>query len=76
MSKNIRGQGGTPRLDFFLISEELMSLVNKVEIKPGYRTDHSSVELELKLSDFTCGKGFWKFNNSLLYDKDFVEKVK
>ena len=53
-----------------------MSLVNKVEIKPGYRTDHSSVELELKLSDFTCGKGFWKFNNSLLYDKDFVEKVK
>ena len=64
------------RLDFSLISEELMSLVNKVEIKPGYRTDHSSVELELKLFDFTCGKVFWKSNNSLLYDKDFVEKVK
>ena len=46
-----------------------MSLVNKVEIKPGYRTDHSSVELKLKLSDFNCGRGFWKFNNSLLYDK-------
>ena len=28
-----------------------MALVNKVEIKPVYRTDHSSVELELKLSD-------------------------
>ena len=50
--------------------------MNNVQIKPSYRTDHSSVELELKLSDFKRGKGFWKMNNSLLKDKEYVNKVK
>ena len=49
------------RLDFFLISNELLSLVENICIKPGYRTDHSIVILELRLSNFNKGKGFWKF---------------
>ena len=54
-----------------------MSLVNKVEIKPGYRTDLlNSIELALKFPDYIFGRGFWKFHNSLLYDKVFVENVK
>ena len=64
------------RLDFFLISNELMSLVNSVQILPGYRTDHSYIELELKISDFDKGPGFWRFNNSLLKEKDYVDLVK
>ncbi len=33
------------RLDFFLISEEIMTLVEKVNINPGYRTDgRTSIE--------------------------------
>lgn len=64
------------RLDFFLISEELMALTEKVEINPGYRTDHCIIQLELRLTNFTKGKGFWKFNNSLLRDKTYIEKVK
>ena len=45
-------------------------MVNNVNINPGYRTDHSSVEL-LKLdSDFTTGNDFWKFNNHLLKIKN------
>ncbi|KAK3094416.1 hypothetical protein FSP39_001524 [Pinctada imbricata] len=64
------------RLDFFLISEELMSLVNSVKILPGYRTDHSYIELNLKISDFKKGSGFWRFNNSLLKDLEYVNLVK
>ena len=64
------------RLDFFLISNELLSLVENICIKPGYRTDHSIVILELRLSNFNKGKGFWKFNNALLQDKCFVGNVK
>ena len=64
------------RLDFFLISNELLSLVENISIKPGYRTDHSIVMLELRLSNFKKGKGFWKFNNALLQDTSFVENVK
>ena len=40
------------KLDFFLISNELLSLVENISIKPGYRTDHSIVMLELRLSNF------------------------
>ena len=64
------------RLDFFLVSEELLSLVNKIEMKPGYRTDHSTVEIEFKITKFDRGRGFWKFNNALLRDKEYVDKVK
>ena len=41
------------RLDYFLISEEMMTLVDKCDIRPGYKTDHSIVTLNLKFSDFT-----------------------
>ena len=64
------------RLDFFLITEELMTIVDKVDILPGYRTDHALVVLELRMSNFQKGKGFWKFNNSLLKDSEYVQKVK
>ena len=51
-------------------------MINNVNINPGYRTDHSSVELELRISDFTTGKGFWKFNNLLFKDKEYKAQVK
>ena len=53
-----------------------MSLVNKVEIKPGYRTDHSVVELELRINDFDKGNEFWKYNNQLLFNMEYITKVK
>lgn len=34
------------------------------------RSNHSADLLSLKLNDFTHGKGLWKFNNALLYDKE------
>ena len=64
------------RLDVFLISNELMTLVEKTAMKSGYRTDHSFVELNISFSDFQKGKGFWKFNNSLLKDTTYVQEVK
>ena len=64
------------RLDFFLISEELLSRIENTSITHGYRTDHSIVELEIKLSNFSRGRGFWKFNVSLLKDREYIKKVK
>ena len=51
------------RLDFFLVSEELSSLIVKTDIHPGYRTDHALVEIEFKLNDHRKGRGLWTFNN-------------
>ena len=64
------------RLDYFLVSTELLSLVNKIEILPGYRSDHSLVKLSLNLNHCMVGRGYWKFNNSLLRDDSYVEKIK
>ena len=60
------------RLDFFLISQNLLDFVEKCNIKPGYRSDHSNIELLLTFNRFERGRGIWKFNSSLLKDKDYL----
>lgn len=64
------------RLDYFLISENFMSNVADVQINPGYRSDHSMIILNVQLNEFVKGRGLWKFNSTLLSDKDYVSKVK
>ena len=64
------------RLDFFLTSENLSNIIEDISIKAGYRSDHSIVVLELKFDNFVRGTGTWKFNNTLLGDKEFIDKVK
>lgn len=64
------------RLDYFLISESLFMDVVETKIMPGYKTDHSLVFIEFDFGKFTRGKSFWKFNNSLLKDKKYVEEIK
>ena len=63
------------RLDFFLLSESLVSIVEDADIKYGYRTDHSMVTLKLKFGDKSKQNTFWKHNASLLKDKKYVEEI-
>ena len=63
------------RLDFFLISDALANLVKKSEIIPGFRTDHSTVILEIELNTAKRGPGYWKMNTSLLKDRDYIDKI-
>ena len=48
------------RLDYFIGSRTLLDLITKCNISAGYRSDHSSIELILKLSEFKRSKGIWK----------------
>ena len=63
------------RLDFFLISSDLMNITEKVMIKSGYRSDHSLVILRLCSPESSRGNGFWKLNTLLLNDMDYVHLV-
>lgn len=63
------------RLDFFLISDSVLSKSLSCEILPAYRSDHSRVTLRLNLSSQVRGRGLWKFNCSLLSDLTFVGVV-
>eukprot|EP00745_Piridium_sociabile_P031769 TRINITY_DN52815_c0_g1_i6.p1 TRINITY_DN52815_c0_g1~~TRINITY_DN52815_c0_g1_i6.p1 ORF type:complete len:143 (+),score=9.99 TRINITY_DN52815_c0_g1_i6:417-845(+) len=62
------------RLDFFLISDHIVSFVEDVDIECGYRTDHSMIFLKLKFSEKVKCKTFWKFNSSLLKDKAYLDE--
>ena len=64
------------RLDYFLVSKDLMGEVKETKICPGYRTDHSLVKLTLRKKAFEKDRPYWKFNNSLLKDKCYTEIVK
>ena len=64
------------RLDFFLISESLLSFVREEKIVHGYRSDHSAVSLSLLFNKTPRGKTFWKFNNSFLKNQDYIQEIK
>jgi len=50
------------RLDFFLISSDLICDINLADIVPGYKTDHSMILLKIALHYNPSGRGFWKLN--------------
>ena len=66
------------RLDFFLISNDLGDLATSCKILNVPETDHSAISLHLKSHELKQdkGTGFWKFNNSLLEDSRYVNKLR
>ena len=63
------------RLDFFLVSNSMMDIIHKCDVKASYRSDHSIISLEIIQNRFTIGKGVWKFNNNLLKNKDYLKTI-
>lgn len=53
-----------------------MNRVPQIKFENSYRSDHSPVGLSFKFNDFLKGKGLWKFNNSLLTDKIYIDIIK
>lgn len=64
------------RIDYILISENLTNIIENVDIKSGYRSDHSVVVTDFRFNSFERGRGLWKFNSNLLHDKTYIDKVK
>ena len=65
------------RLDFFLISDSLQELVVDSKIIPSVQSDHSAIVLKVSpTNEGERGRSYWKFNNSLLDDNDFIEGLR
>jgi exonuclease III len=64
------------RIDIMFITDNLLNLFHNAKIEPGYMTDHNYITVTLKIVKGTRGKGTWKFNNNLLFDKDYVRLIK
>jgi exodeoxyribonuclease-3 len=64
------------RLDYFLVANSFIYRVGKCEIGPSIYSDHNIISLEIKCKPNNVrGRGFWKFNTSLLRDKEYVDKI-
>ena len=64
------------RIDFFLIAKDLSVNIKKSEILPAIPPDHNAISISLTLPN-KCprGPGFWKFNNTLLRDPQYIDKI-
>ena len=62
------------RLDHFFIPKSLQKLIQECRIMPNTFSDHSAVILTICFDEETAprGPGFWRFNNSLLADNEYV----
>lgn len=63
------------RIDYCFLSEDIVSRCVSCNILTVPHTDHRGVVTELCNTDFIRGPGYWRFNNSYLKDKQFVEKM-
>lgn len=77
-SKNFTWRQKNPliqrRLDYWFISDSLQDDVAKTDIITAINTDHLAVVLGVdSLAEYPRGSLFWKFNNSLLDDSNFVQ---
>ena len=70
------GSNKRSRLDFFLVSNSLLPFIQKVDILPACFSDHCPIILEIDFSKFKRGRGFWKMNNSLLQDPEYIKIIK
>ena len=65
----------TSRLDFFLISQSLWPYITESQILTRFRSDHNPIKLIIDFKRFESGRGFWRFNNTLLKDTEYVQKI-
>ena len=63
------------RLDFFLTCCNFHHQVQSVNICQSVKSDHKIVVLKINI-DTEHGRGYWKFNNDILNDGQFIAQIK
>ena len=63
------------RIDLLLIDQAYTGWVNKIEIRPGYRSDHSMIFCEIHINQVKRGQGKWKLNENILSETEYVSAV-
>ena len=63
------------RLDYIFVNSSLFDKISSCEISPVPNSDHRGVEMEFVMENFKRGPSYWKFNNSLLKQHDYVALI-
>ena len=71
-----RGKGYIgSRLDMFLVEIACASWITSVKMYPRYKTDHAALVIEILPFEISRGRGFWKLNNKVLYEQEYIEMI-
>ena len=63
------------RLDYFLVPQSMIGIIENCEIKSNIFSDHLFLEMTIETNEQIRGKGYWKFNTSLLEDKEYIDSA-
>ena len=61
------------RLDYIFINDNLLQYLLKSSHRIITGTDHKTVNSRISSENLERGQGFWKFNNHLLHEPDYVD---
>lgn len=67
------------RIDFWLLSEDLVQKVKEIKIIPSILTDHKMINVIVSFDSLAgkkLGFNYWKLNNSLLENEQFQKAIK
>lgn len=64
------------RIDFWLISASMSNLVSECSMSAAPLTDHAVIKLSFNPGFSKGKKGYWKFNSSLLKNKEFENGIR
>lgn len=66
------------RIDLFLTSRNVLYAKSNptADIRNGYLTDHKMITISVNVPCIEVGRSFWKFNNVLLRDENFVSLIR
>ena len=60
------------RIDYFIVSEGILGYVEKCDTEPGYKTDHSMINIDLIIMKNDRHRGFWKINMAHLTEIKYL----
>lgn len=63
------------RLDYIIVSGNLLNNIRKAKIIPSFLSDHSLVYVNLETSIPERGPGYWKMNTALLLDNEYKNRI-
>ena len=64
------------RLAFFLVSDKLYRNFKLADISQSIMCDHKIATFFLDIDLTKRGSGYWKINNSILNDNNFIKMIK
>ena len=63
------------RLDYIFTSDHIFNSVNFCNITSIAQSDHRLTEIQYRLTKVDRGPSYWKFNDSLLKDQEYLDKT-